>query len=67
LHSCDVCTLVSIKAKFKHTTMGSLLFNAALLGGGFALGRAPLLPLATQIVAELSVLPTTRKVPCCML
>jgi hypothetical protein len=47
--------------------MGSLLFNAALLGGGFALGRAPLLPLATQIVAELSVLPTTRKVPCCML
>ncbi|KAH7492188.1 hypothetical protein PRIC2_002152 [Phytophthora ramorum] len=42
--------------------MGSLLFNAALLGGGFMLGRVPLLPLAAQILDELSALSTARKV-----
>ncbi|KAG6975950.1 hypothetical protein JG688_00001863 [Phytophthora aleatoria] len=34
--------------------MGSLLFNAALLGGGFVLGRVPLLPLAAQALDELT-------------
>ncbi|EGZ26127.1 hypothetical protein PHYSODRAFT_481428 [Phytophthora sojae] len=42
--------------------MGSLLFNAALLGGGFVLGRVPLLPLAAQLLEELHALPTARKV-----
>ncbi|ETK76263.1 hypothetical protein F441_17661 [Phytophthora nicotianae CJ01A1] len=42
--------------------MGSLLFNAALLGGGFVLGRVPLLPLAAQILDELSALSTSHKV-----
>ncbi|EEY53583.1 uncharacterized protein PITG_07263 [Phytophthora infestans T30-4] len=41
--------------------MGSLLFNAALLGGGFVLGRVPLLPLASQVLDELSALSTARK------
>ncbi|KAG1695210.1 hypothetical protein DVH05_020590 [Phytophthora capsici] len=42
--------------------MGSLLFNAALLGGGFLLGRVPLLPLAAQVLDELHELSTTRQV-----
>ncbi|RQM12907.1 hypothetical protein KXD40_000195 [Peronospora effusa] len=41
--------------------MGSLLFNAALLGGGFVLGRVPFLPLAAQILDELYTLPMSRK------
>ncbi|CAH0493979.1 unnamed protein product [Peronospora farinosa] len=41
--------------------MGSLLFNAALLGGGFVLGRVPFLPLAAQILDELHTLPMSRK------
>ncbi|POM78916.1 hypothetical protein PHPALM_3496 [Phytophthora palmivora] len=42
--------------------MGSLLFNAALLGGGFVLGRVPLLPLAARVLDELNALETPRKV-----
>ncbi|CEG42234.1 uncharacterized protein PHALS_12527 [Plasmopara halstedii] len=42
--------------------MGSLLINAALLGGGFVLGRVPLLPIAAQILDELNALPTVRKI-----
>ncbi|KAG7389954.1 hypothetical protein PHYPSEUDO_009212 [Phytophthora pseudosyringae] len=42
--------------------MGSLLFNAALLGGGFVLGRVPLLPLAAQALEELHALSAARKV-----
>ncbi|KAG7401008.1 hypothetical protein PHYBOEH_003598 [Phytophthora boehmeriae] len=41
--------------------MGSLLLNVALLGGGFVLGRVPLLPLAAQLLDELSELSTARK------
>ncbi|KAK1932528.1 hypothetical protein P3T76_012112 [Phytophthora citrophthora] len=42
--------------------MGSLLFNAALLGGGFLLGRVPLLPLAAQVLDDLRQLSTSRQV-----
>ncbi|CAI5733105.1 unnamed protein product [Hyaloperonospora brassicae] len=42
--------------------MGSLLLNAALLGGGFVLGRVPLLPLAAQALDELIALSALRKV-----
>ncbi|TDH72857.1 hypothetical protein CCR75_007719 [Bremia lactucae] len=42
--------------------MGSLLFNLALLGGGFILGRIPLLPVAAQTLDELRALSTARKI-----
>ena len=42
--------------------MGSLLFNAALLGGGFVLGRVRLLPLAAQALDELIALSALRMV-----
>ncbi|CAH0516465.1 unnamed protein product [Peronospora belbahrii] len=41
--------------------MGSLLFNVALLGGGFVLGRVPLLPLAAQVLDELHYLSMLHK------
>lgn len=41
--------------------MGSLLFNVALLGGGFVLGRVPLLPLAKHLLDELVELSPARK------